>query len=99
VIDLATRMVVGWQLADHRRTSLVVDALTMAIDAGHARHGTIFHSDRGAQGGFNRSSQHPECGGVDGSAGGVDEGVDGKVADEVAGEAVASAGCRAPVLA
>ena len=27
VIDLATRMVVGWQLADHMRTSLVVDAL------------------------------------------------------------------------
>ena len=31
VIDLATRMVVGWQLADHMRTSLVVDALQMGI--------------------------------------------------------------------
>ena len=49
VIDLATRMVVGWQLADHMRTSLVTDALQMAIDAGHAPPGAIFHSDRGCQ--------------------------------------------------
>lgn len=49
VIDLATRMVVGWQLAGHMRTSLVVDALAMATDAGHVRRDAIFHSDRGAQ--------------------------------------------------
>lgn len=49
VIDLATRMVVGWQLAEHMRTSLVTDALGMAISGGHAPHGTIFHSDRGCQ--------------------------------------------------
>jgi transposase InsO family protein len=49
VIDLATRMVVGWQLADHMRTSLIVDALTMAIDGGHVKRAAIFHSDRGAQ--------------------------------------------------
>jgi len=30
IIDLATRMVIGWQLADHMRTSLVIDALAMA---------------------------------------------------------------------
>lgn len=49
VIDLATRMVVGWQFADHMRTTLVTDALQMAVDAGHAPPGAIFHSDRGAQ--------------------------------------------------
>ncbi|WP_442914024.1 IS3 family transposase [Kribbella sp. NBC_00359] len=49
VIDLATRMVVGWQLADHLRTSLVVDALQMAIHAGRVQHGALFHSDRGCQ--------------------------------------------------
>ncbi len=49
VIDLATRMVVGWQLAPHMRTSLVVDALRMALDAGHVRENAIFHSDRGCQ--------------------------------------------------
>ena len=49
VIDLATRMVVGWQLAEHMRTSLVVDALQMAITHGHIEPGAVFHSDRGAQ--------------------------------------------------
>jgi len=49
VIDLATRMVVGWQMARHLRTSLVTDALQMAIDGGHVTHDAIFHSDRGTQ--------------------------------------------------
>jgi putative transposase len=49
VIDLATRMVIGWQLADQMRTSLVVDALQMGIDAGLVAQRAIFHSDRGAQ--------------------------------------------------
>lgn len=49
VIDLATRMVTGWQLADHMRTSLVTDALAMAITHGHVQPGAIFHSDKGAQ--------------------------------------------------
>ena len=49
VIDLATRMVVGWQLAAHMRTSLVTDALQMAIDGGHVAPDAIFHSDRGTQ--------------------------------------------------
>jgi transposase InsO family protein len=49
VIDLATRMVTGWQLATHMRTSLVTDALAMAITHGHVSPGAVFHSDRGAQ--------------------------------------------------
>jgi putative transposase len=58
VLDLATRMVVGWQMADHLRTSLVTDALQMAIDGGHVARNAVFHSDRGVQGGFNWLSQH-----------------------------------------
>ncbi|MEU6646188.1 IS3 family transposase [Saccharomonospora sp. NPDC046836] len=49
VIDLATRMVIGWQPAVHMRTSLVTDALAMAITHGRTRPGAIFHSDRGCQ--------------------------------------------------
>jgi putative transposase len=49
VIDLATRMVTGWQLADHMRTGLITDALAMAITHGHVAPGAIFHSDNGAQ--------------------------------------------------
>ena len=49
VLDLCTRMVVGWQLADHLRTSLVTDAAQMAITHGHLTAGAVFHSDRGCQ--------------------------------------------------
>jgi putative transposase len=49
VIDLATRMVVGWQLATHMRASLVLDALEMAITGGHVQPAAIFHSDKGCQ--------------------------------------------------
>lgn len=49
VIDLCTRMVVGWSMAEHMRASLVTDALTMARDRGHLTANAIFHSDRGTQ--------------------------------------------------
>jgi transposase InsO family protein len=49
VIDLTTRMVVGWAMAEHMRASLAVDALTMAYDAGMVAGNAIFHTDRGAQ--------------------------------------------------
>jgi len=65
VIDLASRRVVGWAMADHMRAELVCDALRMAIDARRPATGAMFHSDRGTQGGFNWSSQHLVVGGVD----------------------------------
>lgn len=49
VIDLYSRMVVGWAIAPHMRTELISDALRMAHTHGHVQPGAIFHSDRGAQ--------------------------------------------------
>ncbi len=49
VIDLASRRVVGWAMADHMRAELVCDALTMAIHTRRPAPGLIFHSDRGTQ--------------------------------------------------
>jgi len=49
VIDLASRRVVGWAMADHMRAELVCDALAMAIANRRPRPGLIFHSDRGSQ--------------------------------------------------
>lgn len=49
VIDLCTRMVVGWAMADHMRASLCVSALDMAHRRGYVAHGAIYHSDRGSQ--------------------------------------------------
>ena len=49
VIDLASRRVVGWALADHMRTELISDALLMAFDQRRPPAGAVFHSDRGCQ--------------------------------------------------
>ncbi len=49
VIDLASRRVVGWALADHMRTELVEDALKMAFVQRQPTPGLVFHSDRGCQ--------------------------------------------------
>jgi Integrase core domain len=58
VLDCFSRMIVGWQLATHMRTELVLDALEMASGLRRPGEGLIAHSDRGSQGGFNWSSQH-----------------------------------------
>ena len=49
VIDIASRRVVGFALAEHLRTELVTDALTNAIAARDPAPGVIFHADRGCQ--------------------------------------------------
>ena len=49
VIDLASRRVVGWALADHMEASLVCDALGRALVQRHPPPGLLFHSDRGSQ--------------------------------------------------
>jgi transposase InsO family protein len=49
VIDLASRRVVGWAMADNMETDLVADALRMAIDTRRPAPGLLFHSDRGSQ--------------------------------------------------
>jgi transposase InsO family protein len=49
VIDIASRRVVGYALADHLRTELVADALANAVAARDPAPGVVFHSDRGCQ--------------------------------------------------
>ncbi|GHD92701.1 hypothetical protein GCM10010508_46570 [Streptomyces naganishii JCM 4654] len=50
VIDICSRKVVGCSIADHMRTSLVTDAIEMAVaDRGGRVRGVVFHTDRGAQ--------------------------------------------------
>ncbi|MER6405935.1 IS3 family transposase [Streptomyces viridosporus] len=48
-LDLATREIVGYSMADHHRASLVVDALAMAAGRGRLQPGCIVHSDRGSE--------------------------------------------------
>jgi transposase InsO family protein len=49
VIDIASRRVVGYAIADHLRTELISAALGNAVAARDPAPGVIFHSDRGAQ--------------------------------------------------
>jgi putative transposase len=50
VIDLFSRRVIGWGVADHLRTPLVSAALDMAVATRGGRvDGVVFHSDRGCQ--------------------------------------------------
>jgi putative transposase len=63
--DMVTREIVGWSMADHLKAGLCVDALVMAIQHHHPPPELIHHSDRGVQGGFKWSSQHPPGGSCD----------------------------------
>ena len=49
VIDLYSRQVVGWSMADNMRSKLVNDALTMALFQRKPKKGLIWHTDRGSQ--------------------------------------------------
>jgi putative transposase len=50
IIDLFSRRVVGWSMADHMRTELVLTALEAALGQRvPSQAGLVFHSDRGSQ--------------------------------------------------
>lgn len=52
VLDLGSRRLLGYSMADHMRSELVLDALGMAVAArggDHAVAGVIVHADRGSQ--------------------------------------------------
>jgi putative transposase len=66
VIDAYARKIVGWRVSNSAHAGFVLDALEQAV---HDRRpakgmGLVHHSDRGSQGGFNRSPQHAAFGGV-----------------------------------
>ncbi len=58
ILDAFSRRVVGWSMADHLRTGLVLDALDMAISQRRPAPGLIHHTDHGCQPRFKGSSQH-----------------------------------------
>jgi putative transposase len=58
ILDAFSRRVVGWSMADHLRTELVLDALDMAIAQRKPTAGLVHHSDHGCQPRFKGSSQH-----------------------------------------
>ena len=96
ILDVFSRRVVGWQVSTSLRTDLALDALHMGLWTrtrdGHDTSALVHHSDRGVQGGFNRSTQHlnrMRC--SDGSTSGVDDDGDGQVGDAFAWTSSAAA--------
>jgi putative transposase len=83
VIDVYSRMIVGWQFADHMRTDLVLDALRMAL----AQRGPgadvelVHHSDAGSQYLSNDYSQALDDHGVLASIGSVGDAYDNALAE------------------
>ena len=49
VMDLYSRKIVGWSMADHMRSDLVLDALNSALSQRRPQTGALHHSDRGVQ--------------------------------------------------
>ncbi len=49
VLDLASRLVVGWAMKPTLERSLTIDALQMAVGQRHPQPGLLHHSDRGSQ--------------------------------------------------
>lgn len=49
VIDLCSRKIVGWSMADHLRSELCLEALSMALAHRRPDQGLLHHSDRGVQ--------------------------------------------------
>jgi putative transposase len=49
VLDAFSRRIVGWSMADHLRTELVLDALNMAVAHRRPEPGVVHHSDHGCQ--------------------------------------------------
>lgn len=49
ILDAFNRQVVGWAMAEHLRTELVIEALNLALWRRQPTPGVIHHSDRGSQ--------------------------------------------------
>jgi putative transposase len=83
VIDVFSRRIVGWQFADHMRTTLVLDALRMALaqrGAG-ADVALVHHSDAGSQYTSGDYTQTLDDAGVLGSIGSVGDAYDNALAE------------------
>src|SRR5436853_7444732 len=63
VIDVFSRRIVGWRASTSLRSDLALDALEQALYDRPIIQAEplVHHSDRGVQGGFNRSSQQSLC--------------------------------------
>ncbi|MDQ0836165.1 transposase InsO family protein [Streptomyces achromogenes] len=72
VKDAFSGRIVGYSIDARMQSRLAVAALQSAVARRGQVAGCVVHSDRGSQGGFNWSSQHPDLGGVRRGYGGLE---------------------------
>jgi putative transposase len=86
ILDVYSRVIVGWQIASHLRTDLVLDALEMAIWRRDLTYGDlIHHSDAGCQYTSFRYSDRLVEAGISASIGSVGDSFDNAMAEALNG--------------
>lgn len=85
VRDVYSRVIVGWQIASHLRTELVLDAIEMAIFRRDTTGGLTCHSDAGCQFTSYRHSQRLADAGIAASIGSVGDSYDNAMAEALNG--------------
>lgn len=83
ILDVYSRVVVGWQLSDNLRTDLALDALEMAVWQRRVDGGLIHHSDRGSQYTSFRYTARLADSGITASVGSVADAYDNAMAEAV----------------
>ncbi len=92
MLDVYSRRIVGWSIADHLRSELVVDALEMARWRRRPRRGqTVVHSDRGSQYTAWAFGQRLRAAGLLGSMGRVASALDNAMMESFFGDPAARA--------
>ena len=84
VIDVYSRMIVGWRVSTSLRTDLALDALEQALYA-RARDRLVHHSDRGVQYLAIRYTERLADAGLEASVGSVGDSYDNALAETING--------------
>jgi transposase InsO family protein len=85
VIDVFSRMIVGWRVSRSLRSDLALDALEQALHARGDTKGLIHHSDRGVQYVSIRYTERLSAAGVERSVGSVGDSYDNAMAETING--------------
>jgi putative transposase len=83
ILDCCSRRIVGWSMASHLRSELVVDALEMATSRRRPSSGLVHHSDQGSQYVSLAFTKRLEEAGICGSMGGVGSAYDNAAAESL----------------
>ena len=85
ILDVYARVIVGWQIAGHMRTDLVIDALEMAAWRRDPGGGCVHHSDAGSQYTSIRYTDRLATAGINASVGTVGDSYDNAMAEALNG--------------